>query len=157
MTAIEASCMHLAERRALVVLDNCEHLLDTCAETAAALLQTCPQVSVLATSRTLLGVPAESEWRVPSLSLPSAELALEPVDALGQSDAVRLFIERARKARPNFAVTNDNAPAVAEICHALDGVPLAIELAAARVRMLSVEQISAGLSDRFHLLTRGAR
>jgi predicted ATPase/DNA-binding CsgD family transcriptional regulator len=121
------------------------------------LLHACPQVSVLATSRTPLGVAGESEWRVPSLSLPGPELAREPVQALGQSDAVRLFIERARKARPNFAVSNDSAPAVAQICHALDGVPLAIELAAARVRMLSVDQIAAGLGDRFHLLTRGAR
>ncbi len=157
MTAIEASCLHLAERRALVILDNCEHLLDTCAKAAEALLQACPQVSVLATSRTPLGVAGESEWRVPSLSLPAPEPTREPVEALGQSDAVRLFIERARKARPNFAVNNDNAPAVAEICHALDGVPLAIELAAARVRMLSVDQIAAALTDRFHLLTRGAR
>ena len=157
MTAVEAVCMHLAERRALVVLDNCEHLLDTSAGAAEALLQACPQVSVLSTSRTPLGVAGESEWRVPSLSLPGPESAREPVEALGQSDAVRLFIERARKARPNFAVTGENAPAVAQICNALDGVPLAIELAAARVRMLSVDQIAAGLSDRFHLLTRGAR
>jgi predicted ATPase/DNA-binding CsgD family transcriptional regulator len=112
---------------------------------------------VLATSRTPLGVAGETEWRVPSLSLPAPEPARESVAALGQSDAVRLFIERARKARPNFVVSNDNAPAVAQICHALDGVPLAIELAAARVRMLSLDQIAAGLGDRFHLLTRGAR
>src|SRR5207244_426470 len=92
-----------------------------------------------------------------SLSLPGLDRELEPVEALGQSDAVHLFIERARMARPNLAVTNDNAPAVTQICHALDGLPLAIELAAARVRMLSVEQIAVGLSDRFHLLTGGAR
>ena len=157
MTAVEASCMHLAERRALVVLDNCEHLLDNSAEAAEAVLHACPQVSVLTTSRTPLGVAGESEWRVPSLSLPTPEPNREPLEALGQSDAVRLFIERARKARPNFAVSNDNVPAVAQVCHALDGVPLAIELAAARVRMLSVDQIAAGLTDRFHLLTRGAR
>ena len=142
MSAIEASCMHLAERHALVVLDNCEHLLTACAEAAEGLLHGCPQVSVLATSRTPLGVAGETEWRVPSLSLPSPEPAREPIEALGQSDAVRLFIERARKARPNFAVNNENAAGVAEICYALDGLPLAIELAAARVRMLSVEQIA---------------
>lgn len=157
MSAIEASCAHLAERQALVVLDNCEHLLSACAEAAERLLRGCPRLSVLATSRTPLGVAGETEWRVPSLSLPSPEPAREPIEALGQSDAVRLFIERARKARPNFAVNNENAAGVAEICYALDGLPLAIELAAARVRMLSVEQIAAGLGDRFHLLTRGAR
>jgi predicted ATPase/class 3 adenylate cyclase/DNA-binding CsgD family transcriptional regulator len=157
MSTLEASCMHLAERRALVVLDNCEHLLSVSAAAVEALLHTCPQVSVLATSRTPLGVGGESEWRVPSLALPAAEPAREPLAVLTQCDAVRLFIDRARKARPNFAVNNDNAPAVAEICHSLDGLPLAIELAAARVRMLSVEQILSGLGDRFHLLTRGAR
>ena len=157
MSAIEASCMHLVERHALVVLDNCEHLLTACGEAAEGLLYGCPQVSLLATSRTPLGVAGETEWRVPSLSLPSQEPAREMIEALGQSDAVRLFVERARKARPNFAVNNENVPAVAEICHALDGLPLAIELAAARVRMLSVDQIATGLGDRFHLLTRGAR
>ena len=157
MTALDASCAHLATSKTLVLLDNCEHLLQPSGEVAETLLRTCPNVSVIATSRTPLGVAGETDWRVPSLSLPPRERERESVQTLGQSDAVRLFIERARKARPNFAVSNENAPAVAQVCEELDGLPLAIELAAARVRMLSVEQIAAGLGDRFHLLTGGAR
>ena len=104
------------------------------AEAATAILESCPGVTALATSRAPLGVPGESAWRVPALALPE-EPAREPVESLSQYDAVKLFIERAMKARSNFAVTNDNAPAVAQICSDLDGIPLAIELAAARVRM----------------------
>jgi predicted ATPase/DNA-binding CsgD family transcriptional regulator len=113
-------------------------------------------LTILATSRTPLGIGAETTWRVPPLSLPAVREP-DPVVALDQSDAVRLFIERARKVRPNFAVTNENAPAVAAICHDLDGIPLAIELAAARIRMLSAPQIAAALKDRFRLLTGGSR
>lgn len=155
-TALEAAVDQLAARRALVVLDNCEHVLNAAADVAEALLHGCPQVAVLATSRAPLGVGGETDWRVPSLSLP-AERAPAPIDAVAQSDAVRLFIERAAKVRPNFAVTAANAPAIAQICHDLDGIPLAIELAAARVRVLSPDQIAAGLGDRFRLLTGGAR
>ena len=155
-TALEAAVDQLAARRALVVLDNCEHVLDAAADVAEALLHGCPQVTVLATSRAPLGVGGETDWRVPSLSLP-AERAPAPIDAVAQSDAVRLFIERAAKVRPNFAVTTASAPAIAQICHDLDGIPLAIELAAARVRVLSPDQIAAGLGDRFRLLTGGAR
>src|SRR5215216_1923496 len=156
MTPVQALSGALAQGRTLVVLDNCEHLLEACAEAATAILESCPGVTVLATSRAPLGVLGESAWRVPALALPE-EPAREPVESLSQYDAVKLFIERAMKARSNFAVTNDNAPAVAQICSDLDGIPLAIELAAARVRMLSLEQIAAGLADRFHLLTGGAR
>ena len=155
-TALDAAVSHLAGRRALVVLDNCEHLLEASAAVAEAVLRAGPAVVVLATSRAPLGVAGETNWRVPSLSLP-AERAHEPVEALAQSDAVRLFIERALKVRPNFAITNDNAPSVAGICHALDGIPLAIELAAARVRLMAVEEIAAALTDRFRLLTGGTR
>ncbi|MBV8988813.1 MAG: hypothetical protein JO372_09670, partial [Solirubrobacterales bacterium] len=157
MTMLEACASHLASACALVALDNCEHLLSGSAEVAEGLLHACPDLTVMATSRTPLGVPGETDWRVPPLSLPPPERRRDTLAAVGQFDAVRLFIERARKARPNFAVTNDNAPAVAEICMELDGLPLAIELAAARVRMMSVEQIAAGLGDRFHLLTGGTR
>ncbi|HEY2259469.1 MAG TPA: LuxR C-terminal-related transcriptional regulator [Solirubrobacteraceae bacterium] len=157
VTALQASCAHLSGSRALVVLDNCEHVLAASAETAEALLHACPDVTVIATSRTPLGIAGETDWRVPSLSLPAPDRQPEALDILGQSDAVRLFIERARKARPNFAITDRNAPAVAQICHELDGLPLAIELAAARVRMLAAEQIAAGLGDRFRLLTGGTR
>jgi predicted ATPase/class 3 adenylate cyclase/DNA-binding CsgD family transcriptional regulator len=157
VTALQASCAHLSGSRALVIMDNCEQLLAACAEVAETLLRACPRVAVIATSRTPIGVAGETDWRVPSLSLPKPEPEREPLAVLGQSDAVRLFIARARNARPNFAVADDNAPAVAQICHELDGLPLAIELAAARVRMMSVQQIAAGLGDRFHLLTGGTR
>lgn len=155
-SSLQAVVAHLAGASALIVLDNCEHLLERSATTADALLRGCPGVTVLATSRAPLGVAGETHWRVPSLSLPS-ELPIEPVEAVAQSDAVRLFIERALKVRPNFAVDATNAPAIAQICHDLDGIPLAIELAAARVRVLGVEQVAGGLGDRFRLLTGGAR
>ncbi len=155
-TSLQAAIAHLERARALVVLDNCEHLLDECAHVAEALLRGCHQLEVLATSRAPLGVPGETVWRVPSLSLPG-EIRTEPVEALAQSDAVRLFIERATQVRPNFTVDGESAPAIAQICHDLDGIPLAIELAAARVRVLGVDQIAAGLGDRFRLLTGGSR
>lgn len=157
MTMLEACVNHLRTAHSLVVLDNCEHLLTGCAEVVEGLLQACPELAVIATSRAPLGVAGEMDWRVPPLALPPPERARDSLEAVGQFDAVRLFIERARKARPNFIVTNENAPAVAQICDELDGLPLAIELAAARVRMMSVEQIAAGLGDRFHLLTGGTR
>jgi predicted ATPase/class 3 adenylate cyclase/DNA-binding CsgD family transcriptional regulator len=147
---------HLKALRSLVVLDSCEHLLGTCAEFVDALLRECGSLTILATSRAPLGVPGEITWRVPSMSLP-AEPQGEPSKALRLSDAVALFIDRAVQVRPNFAITAANAPAVAQICYDLDGIPLAIELAAARVRMLAPEQIARALSDRFHLLTGGAR
>ncbi len=156
MTMQQAVTAFLASRQALIVLDNCEHLLDACAALEARVLEAAPGVTVLATSREQLGVAGETDWRVPSLSLPPTAQAVS-VDAVAQFDAVRLFIDRAVKVRPNFAVTNDNAPVIAQLCEDLDGIPLAIELAAARVRMLSVEQITAALSDRFRLLTGGAR
>ncbi len=147
---------YLRTRRALVVLDNCEHLLGACAQLADALLRACASLTILATSRAPLGVPGEITWRVPSMSLP-AEPRHEPIGALRLSDAVFLFIDRATQVRPDFAITAANAPAVAQICHDLDGIPLAIELGAAWVRMLAPEQIARALSDRFRLLTGGAR
>ena len=155
-TPLDAVVLRLASARALVLLDNCEHLLEPSADLAEGLLRGCPDVAVVATSREPLGVEGETTWRVPSLSVPP-EGTPEALEALEQSDAVRLFIERAVKVRPNFTVTNENAPYVAQICQELDGIPLAIELAAARVRVLSVEQLAAGLADRFRLLTGGAR
>ncbi|MGO8935648.1 MAG: ATP-binding protein, partial [Mycobacterium sp.] len=127
----------------LVVLDNCEHLLDASAALTTALLGACPRLSVMATSREPTGVAGEVTWRVPSLSL--------------GGDAARLFSDRANHARPGFSITDDNAAAVDEICRRLDGMPLAIELAAARVRALSPKEILAGLQDRFRLLTGGSR
>jgi predicted ATPase/DNA-binding CsgD family transcriptional regulator len=154
LTELQAVCGLLASRRALVLLDNCEHLLDACAEAAEALVQAGEGVTVLATSRAPLGPSGEVEWRVPSLSLPELR-PTEPSERIRASDAVRLFIERAVSARRGFAVTGDNSAAVARICADVDGIPLAIELAAARVRMLSVEQVADGLSDRLRVLSGG--
>ena len=112
----------IGDRQMLMVLDNCEHLLDASAALVAALLAACPALTLLATSREPIGVAGEVSWRVPSLSL--------------ADEAIELFTDRARRARPDFAVTDDNAATVTEICRRLDGMPLAIELAAARVRAL---------------------
>ena len=139
----------------LLVLDNCEHLVDGCAQLVAGLLVANQATSVLATSREPLGVPGEVTWRVPSLAAPPVENTLA-VSALSQYDAVRLFLDRARRARPSFAATEQNAPAIAQICYRLDGIPLAVELAAARCRQLSAQQIARELDDRFRLLTGGA-
>ena len=147
----------LREQRALLVLDNCEHLVQTCAELAEALLGACPALRMLATSREPLGVAGEVTWRVPSLGLPPPPPPQPPLEQLSQYAAVRLFVERAVAARPDFQVTNTNAPAVAQVCWRLDGIPLAIELAAAWVRTLSVEQLAARLDDRFRLLVGGSR
>jgi predicted ATPase/class 3 adenylate cyclase/DNA-binding CsgD family transcriptional regulator len=147
---------YFGDQRALVVLDNCEHVIGGCAQFVAELLAASSGISVLATSREPLSVPGEVTWRVPSLAAPPSEAALA-VNALSQFDAVRLFVDRARRARPSFAVTDINASAVAQICSRLDGIPLAIELAAARCRQLSAERIAHDLDDRFRLLTGGAR
>jgi predicted ATPase/class 3 adenylate cyclase/DNA-binding CsgD family transcriptional regulator len=133
----------LAERHLLLVLDNCEHLLDASAALLLSLLGACPHLTILTTSREPIAVDGEVVWRVPSLSL--------------ADESVTLFIDRAHHARPNFAVTDDQAATVAEICRRLDGMPLAIELAAARVRSLSLNEILEGLHDRFRLLTGGSR
>ena len=141
----------------LLILDNCEHLLAACRDLTATLLRTCPGVRILATSRESLSVPGETLWRVPSLSLPRDLRNLPSPGELILYDAVRLFADRAVATAPGFAVTSDNASAVVEVCQRLDGIPLAIELAAARVKVLAVEQIAARLDDRFRLLTGGSR
>jgi len=152
---------HLRARSLLLVIDNCEHLVASCAVVVESLLRACPGLRVLATSREGLGIAGETIWRIPSLSLPdpggfSAE-ASDVVARLTQFEAVRLFVDRALAVAPDFSVTNQNAPAVAQICTHLDGIPLAIELAAARVRLLTPDQIAARLDDRFRLLTGGSR
>lgn len=146
----------LRPKRLLLVLDNCEHLVEACAAATDTLLRRCPNVQTLATSRTALGIGGETVWRVPSLAAPVPDRR-ESVEVLTQYQAVQLFIDRAQVSRPGFSVTNATAPAVAQVCHRLDGIPLAIELAAARVRALSLEQILARLDDRFRLLTGGSR
>jgi non-specific serine/threonine protein kinase len=140
----------------LLVLDNCEHLLAACRDLTARLLRTCPQIRILATSREGLGVPGETIWRVPSLSVPDTVRQLPPTEELVLYDAVRLFAERAQATKSDFAVTRQNAVAVAHVCQRLDGIPLAIELAAARVKVLTAEQIATRLDDRFRLLTGGS-
>ena len=146
----------LRDAELLLVFDNCEHVIEACATLVREILISCPQVRILATSREPLGVDGESSWRVPSLSVPPAD-APAHTDLLMSSDAAQLFYERAKKTRPNFRITAENASSVAEICRRLDGIPLAIELAAARVRLLSPAQIEEGLGDRFRLLTGGSR
>lgn len=146
----------LRRKTLLLVLDNCEHLLTDCAELTTALLRACPQVRILTTSREALGVPGETLWRVPSLSLPDAG-QVPTVEDMVQCEAVRLFVDRAVATAPEFAITPKNASAIARICQRLDGIPLAIELAAARVKVLAVDQIAARLDDRFRLLTGGSR
>jgi predicted ATPase/class 3 adenylate cyclase/Tfp pilus assembly protein PilF len=147
---------HLQSRRLLLVLDNCEHLLAACAHLAYTLLSACPDVRILATSREPLGIAGETTWRVPSLSAPDPN-RLPPLERLTEVDAVRLFVDRATAMLPEFRVTTERAPFVAQICHRLDGIPLAIELAAARVKVLPVEQIARRLDDAFQLLTAGSR
>ncbi len=147
---------HLKARHLLLVLDNCEHLIDACARLADRILRHCPRVRLLATSREALSIAGERPWRMPSLSLPDPG-HVPAAGALTQYEAVRLFIDRATTVQPGFAVTNANAPALAQVCHRLDGIPLAIELAAARVRVLPVEQLAKRLDDRFRLLTGGSR
>ncbi len=151
---VEVLAQHLRDRRALLVLDNCEHLLEACATLVATLLRSCGGLVVLATSREALRVPGELPYRVPSLNLPPE--AGSP-SAVTQSDAVRLFLDRTVQIRPDFEVTEDNTLAVAAICRGLDGIPLAIELAAARMRMLSPQQMARTLDDRFRLLNQGGR
>lgn len=133
----------VANRRVLLVLDNCEHVLDECARFVSTVVAECDSVSVLTTSREPLGVPGELTWRVPSLPI--------------TDEAVELFIDRARLARPGFHATETNTAVITEVCRRLDGMPLAIELAAARIRALTLDEIRDSLTDRFRLLTGGAR
>ncbi len=146
----------LGRRRLLLVLDNCEHLVAACAALAAALLRDCPGLRALATSREPLGVAGEAPYRVPSLAVPDEDDPL-PAALLARVEAVRLFAARAAVVQPGFAVTERNATPVAAVCRRLDGLPLAIELAAAQVRALSVEQLATRLDDRFRLLIGGPR
>jgi non-specific serine/threonine protein kinase len=146
----------LGSKQVLLLLDNCEHLIESCARLADTLIRSCPNVHILATSRTVLGIAGEATWRVPPLSVVDPR-HLPSIDSLCQYEAVRLFIDRAVATQPQFEITNQNAPAVAQICHRLDGIPLAIELAAARVRSLTPEQISGRLDQRFRMLIGGSR
>jgi len=146
----------LRHKRLLVILDNCEHLVDASARLADALVRGCPSVQILATSREPLGIGGETRWRTPSLSLPALDSSGRVEHLIG-SEAIRLFVIRAAAAEPSFVLTAENAPSVVQICRRLDGIPLAIELAAARVRVLPPEQIARRLEDGFRVLAGGGR
>ena len=152
----DALARDLAATELLLVLDNCEHLVEACAALADALLKACPHLHILATSREPLRISGEASWSVPGLSLPDPG-SLPPAEELTNFEAVRLFVERAREAHSGFALTEQNAPALTRLSRKLDGIPLAIELAAARTRVLTVEQILERLEDPLALLTSGSR
>jgi predicted ATPase len=150
----------LKGKELLLLIDNCEHLIDACARLTHQLLLQCPQLKILATSRETLSVPGEVTFAVPPLAVPdSKSFARNPASpqTASECDAVRLFIDRARSVRPDFSITPSNAPAVAEICFRLDGIPLAIELAAACAKAHGPQEILSRLEDRFRLLTAGSR
>ena len=153
-SVVQALCAHVASRRLLLVLDNCEHLVDACANLADTLLRAAPDIRVLASSREALNVAGEQTYPLPPLALPDPEASAVEV---ARSDAGRLFVERARLRQPTFTLSDLNVKVVAQICARLDGIPLALELAAARVGVLTVETITERLNDRFHLLTGGSR
>jgi len=145
----------LRERDMLLVLDNCEHLVQACAVLAERLLHECPRLRILATSREALGIDGERAWLVPGLTVPEA--AVQPVDTLQDVPAVRLFVERAQASQSAFRLTSENANAVVQICRRLDGLPLAIELAAARIRTLPPHELAGRLDDAFRVLSAGPR
>jgi predicted ATPase/class 3 adenylate cyclase/uncharacterized protein HemY len=153
---LETLVENLKTKQVLLILDNCEHLLSGCAALADRLLRSCPQVQILASSRERLGTAGETAYPLPSLQTPDPR-RLPSVEDLTEFAAVRLFLDRTMAAAPSFRLTHQNAAAVAQVCRRLDGIPLAIELAAARVKVLTVEQIAARLDDRFRLLTVGNR
>ena len=153
MTLIESS---LQAKRVLLLLDNCEHVVEAAAQVAQTLLRALPQLHLLASSREALGIEGETVYRVPSLTLPGSAGSPSPADVIA-SEAGQLFVDRAVAVGPGFALTEQNAAAVAQVCRRLDGIPLAIELAAARLKALSVEEIARRIDDRFRLLTGGLR
>lgn len=153
--ALDTVAGYLREKQLLLVLDNCEHLIEDCAELVSTLLRHCPHLVVLSTGRRSLGVAGEHVHTVPPLTVPPEHTTT--VRELAASDAVQLFVERACSVLPSFRLTDDNGPDVASVCRRVDGLPLGIELAAARIRALSPQQIAQRLEDRFSLLTTAAR
>ncbi len=158
-TSLEILQDYLRSKSALLILDNCEHLIEACAQVSESLLRACPKLKILPSSREALGIPGEIPYRVPSLKTPTPAELLHFVglETPLEIDSIRLFVERGTTTKPDFRLTKENTPFVAQICSRLDGIPLAIELAAARVKVLSPEQIASRLDDRFRLLTGGAR
>ncbi len=153
---LEALAEHLASRQLLLVLDNCEHIVDDTARVAGHLIRSCPELRILVTGREALHIAGEAVLRVSSLSVPEAGPPLSLL-AAPRYDAIRLFVERATAVVPEFALTEDNVATIADICRRLDGLPLLIELAAARLKVLSPRDISQRLADRFALLTSRSR
>jgi predicted ATPase/DNA-binding SARP family transcriptional activator len=156
VSLVDMVIRHVDDRRLLLLLDNCEHLVEACASTAQALLTGCPNLRIMTTSRQSLRIPGEVLFRVPSLPVPDPDAVMDPAE-LAPIDSVRLFVERAQAILPTFSLTARNAAAVARLCHHLDGLPLAIELAASRVAVLPVTAIADRLDDRFRLLVGGSR
>jgi predicted ATPase/DNA-binding CsgD family transcriptional regulator len=153
---VETLSHFLQTKTILLILDNCEHLLEACAGLADRLLRTCPHLKILATSREALGIIGEALYQVPSLTIPDIQ-QISPIEKLNTYESIRLFQERAQLVQMDFALTNDNAFSVTQICSRLDGIPLAIELAAVRVQTFSAEQIAEQLDQCFHVLTGGSR
>ena len=153
---VETLIHFLRAKTVLLILDNCEHLLDACAQLADKLLKHCPDLKILATSREGLGIIGEALYQVPSLTIPEIH-RIESIEKLNDYESIRLFDERAQLVQMDFALTQENASSVAQICSRLDGIPLAIELAAVRVQMFSTEQIASQLNQCFHTLTGGSR
>jgi predicted ATPase len=147
---------YLETKHLLLIMDNCEHLVDTCAGLADILLRACPRLFILVSSREALGIAGEIPYHVPPLHIPDIK-AVPTIEELRQYEAIQLFIERARSVSPNFTLDAANSEAVLQVCQRLEGIPLAIELAAARVKLLQVGEIAQRLDDRFHLLTGGDR
>ncbi len=147
---------YIESQSLLLILDNCEHLIEDCARLVETLIQSCSKLRVLASSREALGIAGEHPYRVPSLPFPDLK-HLPSLDEIAACESVQLFVERVRTFVPSFTLTEKNAASIAQICSRLDGIPLALELAAARVRVMSVEQMAARLGDIFSLLTSGSR
>jgi predicted ATPase/class 3 adenylate cyclase len=155
-TLLDVLADYVRAKNLLLILDNCEHLIESCAQLADTLLRAAPHLKILATSREALGIAGEIAYRVPSLPVPEPQ-HLQDLDALAQNDCVHLFVDRVMAAYPSFRFKEKNALAIADICRRLDGIPLAIELAAARTNVFPPEEIAARLDDRFRLLTGGSR
>jgi non-specific serine/threonine protein kinase len=156
LTSTESLISMLGRRSLLCILDNCEHVIEAAAQLTDTLLKHCPELRILATSRDVLGVGGEVTWRVPSMPTPDVQRS-QTLDELRSCETVQLFVQRARAARPGFELNDDNAESVVRICKRVDGIPLAIELIAARTRSMSVKAIDERIADRFSLATGGSR
>jgi len=152
----ETIANHIQSKYLLIIIDNCEHVIEESVKAIDFLLKECPRLKIIATSREALGVPGEQIWNISTLSIPDPQ-RLSIIELLMEYEGIRLFVDRAKSVNKDFALTEKNASFVAQICTSLDGIPLAIELAAARIKLLSPDQIAVRLNDRFQLLTSGNR